>query len=88
MGDETSLSLSSPKSLPFPFPGVQDTGVLNNSNLCNNKSNPTSPSILAALPPTPEADPSGVGADLDFLHGLFLGRVESEGREEQIERGF
>lgn len=92
---EDARSMLIPISLPFPFPGVfvlvplplptPLLASLNSSNLCNNNSNPTSP--LGALHPPP-AELNGVGADRDCRHGLFLGRDESEGREEQMERGF
>jgi hypothetical protein len=100
MGDDTSLSIPIPRSLPFPlsFPGVlvlvlvllPTLPPLKSSNLCSNNSNPTSPILDAlALDPSPAAELSGVGADRDGLHGLFLGRDESElGRDEHIERGF
>jgi hypothetical protein len=86
IGDDT------PMSLPFPFPGVLVPlprlllVLLKSSNLCNNISNPTSP-VLWALPPTP-AELSGVGADRDCRHGLFLGLDVSDGRDEHIDRGF
>jgi hypothetical protein len=90
-GDD--IPLSNPISLPFPFPGVLVplpkllvVVLLKSSNLCNNISNPTSP-VLWALPPTP-AELSGVGADRDCLHGLFLGLDVSDGRDEHIDRGF
>ena len=95
IGDDTPLS--NPISLPFPFPGVLVplpkvlvVVLLKSSNLCNNISNPTSPVLVLCalpLPPTP-AELSGVGADLDCRHGLFLGLDVSEGRDEHIDRGF